>query len=127
ILRDEGHAGLDQAAHPTTLTTKGAPIGTPQYMSPEQARGVAVDHRADVWSLGAVLYEMLAGRPAYEAISYQDAIIRIVTGPPPMIRERAPWVPPRLAQVVHAAMEHDLARRLPDCGAFARAIAEAMA
>jgi serine/threonine protein kinase len=107
------------------ITQHGSAVGTPQYMSPEQAQGHAIDHRADVWALGAVLYEMLAGRPAYDLLeNYEQTIFAIVLRRPPSLAEVAPWVPPPVVAIVHAALEHDLARRLPDCATFARELSE---
>jgi serine/threonine-protein kinase len=95
-------------------------------MSPEQAQGFAVDERTDVWALGLVLYEMLAGRPAYpEMATYEQFIIFLVQNPPDPLRLVAPWVPAPLAQVVHQAIEHDLSSRVPNCLEFARRLLEA--
>src|SRR5439155_3516654 len=94
------------------LTQEGVVLGTPQYMSPEQARGLkTVDHRTDIWSLGAVLYEAVAGRPAYpELASQEDVMLMILREPPPPVASLAPWVPHELAAVIHDALERDLAR-----------------
>jgi serine/threonine protein kinase len=98
------------------LTRAGTVVGTPQYMSPEQAQGFSVDQRTDVWSLGLVIYEMLAGRPAYpELPTYEQFIIHLVSHPPAPIRTVAPWVPEPLALAVHGAIEHDLEKRIPSC------------
>ncbi len=103
------------------LTRAGTVVGTPQYMSPEQAQGFPVDERTDVWALGLVLYEMLAGRPAYpELQTYEQFIIFLVSNPPDPLRLVAPWVPAPLAQVVHQAIEHDLKSRVPSCMEFGR-------
>jgi eukaryotic-like serine/threonine-protein kinase len=108
------------------LTRAGTVVGTPQYMSPEQARGFSVDERTDVWALGLVLYEMLAGRPAYpELPTYEAFIIHLVSHPPDALRNVAPWVPAPLAAVVHQAIEHDLDRRIPSCGDLSRRLLEA--
>ncbi len=108
------------------LTRAGTVVGTPQYMSPEQAQGFAVDARTDVWALGLVLYEMLAGRPAYpELATYEQFIIFLVQNPPDPLRLVAPWVPAPLAQVVHQAIEHDLKSRIPNCLDLARRLLEA--
>ena len=97
------------------LTRAGTVVGTPQYMSPEQARGERVDEKTDVWALGLVLYEMLAGRPAYpELPTYEAFIILLASHPPDPLRTVAPWVPEGLADLVHHAIEHDAARR-PGC------------
>ncbi|MBV9949126.1 MAG: protein kinase [Myxococcales bacterium] len=107
------------------LTRDGMVVGTPQYMSPEQAQGFAVDARTDIWSLGLVLYEMLAGRPAYpELPSYERFIIHLVSEPPEPIREVAPWVSEELAAVVHGALEHDLEKRVPSCAELVRRLVE---
>jgi serine/threonine protein kinase len=103
------------------LTRDGMAVGTPQYMSPEQAQGQLVDHRTDVWALGLVLYEMLAGRPAYpELPSYEQFIIHLVSVPPEPLRQTAPWISEELAAIVHGALEHDLTRRTQNCGEIVR-------
>lgn len=108
------------------LTRAGTVVGTPQYMSPEQAQGFAVDERTDVWALGLVLYEMLAGRPAYpELATYEQFIIFLVSNPPDPLRLVAPWVPAPLAQVVHQAIEHVLRSRIPGCAELARRLLDA--
>ncbi len=108
------------------LTRAGTVVGTPQYMSPEQAQGFSVDERTDVWALGLVLYEMLAGRPAYpEMGTYEQFIIFLVSNPPDPLRLVAPWVPAPLAQVVHQAIEHDLKLRIPTCIELSRRLIEA--
>jgi serine/threonine-protein kinase len=111
---------------PGALTKVGTLLGTPQYMSPEQAQGLAVDALSDVWSLGAVLYEALAGRPAFaDTQTNEQMIIQIVTRKPEPLSTVAPWVPGALAEVVHAALTLDLAARLPSAARFAQDLAAA--
>jgi len=108
------------------LTRAGTVVGTPQYMSPEQAQGFSVDERTDVWALGLVLYEMLAGRPAYQELpTYEAFIIHLVSHPPDALSQVAPWVPKALADVVHQAIEHDMAKRIPSCIELGRRMLEA--
>ncbi len=108
------------------LTRAGTVVGTPQYMSPEQAQGFSVDERTDVWALGLVLYEMLAGRPAYPELgTYEQFIIFLVQNPPDHLLLVASWVPATLAQVVHQCIEHDLNSRIPNCLDLARRLLEA--
>ncbi len=108
------------------LTRAGTVVGTPQYMAPEQAQGYSVDARTDVWALGLVVYEMLAGRPAYpEMATYEQFIIHLVSNPPDPLAEVAPWVEPALARVVHRAIEHDVSARIQSCVELARELLEA--
>ena len=107
------------------LTRAGTVVGTPQYMSPEQAQGLSVDEKTDVWALGLVLYEMLAGRPAYpELPTYEAFIIHLVSHPPDALRKVAPWVPGPLADLVHQAIEHDMGKRIPSCIELAKRLLE---
>lgn len=123
LLRDESNS-----AYRSALTRTGSVLGTPQYMAPEQAQGLpTVDRRADVWSAGAVLYECLAGVPAYPDLpTYEQMIIHIATRPPALISDVAPWVPAPLAALIHRAMTHDLGERIPDCLTFAKVLRDAV-
>lgn len=96
-----------QSGDVTSLTETGSMLGSPLYMAPEQARGHKnIDTRADVWSLGVVLYQALTGRTPHP---YTDAlgelIIAICTEPAERIERFAPWVPKSIADVVHRALE----------------------
>ena len=117
---------LPSRASGTAITRIGHVIGTPQYMSPEQAQGLpSLDHRTDIWSLGALLYECLAGVPPIpEAPTYEQTIVRIVTTRPEPLLSKAPWVPPRLATAVDGALQSDPNARHVDCATFLRAIDE---
>ncbi len=110
------------------LTGVGMPVGTPQYMSPEQAQGIPdLDPRTDVWALGAVLFEMLAGRSPYEPKGRaHHTIMRILTEAPPRLEQVAPWVPPAVARIVNAALARDRDQRIPDCRSFAELLEQAI-
>ena len=113
-------------AKSSNLTREGSVMGTPMYMSPEQAQGLPVDARSDVWSLASVLYEAIAGRTAYDARdTYEQMIVQIVTQKPRPIEEVAPWVPAAIARVIESALAHDIAMRIPDATSFAKKLAEA--
>jgi tetratricopeptide (TPR) repeat protein len=92
-------------------TVEGAVIGTPGYMPPEQAKGEAVDERADVYSLGAMLYHVLAGEPPYRGRTVEAILVAVVAGPPEPLEQRVPSVPPDLAAIVAKAMAYKPADR----------------
>jgi WD40 repeat protein len=92
--------GLARAADDASLTQSGVIAGTPQYMAPEQARGEAVDHRADLFSLGSVLYAMCTGRPPFRAGTPLAVLRRVAEDTPRPIREVNPDIPESLAVVV---------------------------
>ncbi len=86
------------------LTAAGRAIGTPRYMPPEQACGGAADERSDVYSLGALLYEVLAGVPPYQGASGKDVLAQLEAGPPRPADAIEPRVPAELATIAGKAM-----------------------
>jgi serine/threonine protein kinase len=100
------HGELTGDAEQTNLTRTGSMIGSPLYMSPEQAKGYKnIDGRSDLWSLGVVLYQMLCGRTPHAKIDeLGELLVRICTMPPPPIQRRAPWVPPSVAGLLRHAL-----------------------
>jgi eukaryotic-like serine/threonine-protein kinase len=108
----------------TPLTRTGGMLGSPLYMSPEQVENSKeVDARTDVWALASVLYRALSGAAPHEHIAtIGKVLIAICDAPAKALRERAPWVPVDVAQVVHGALAIDPARRTPSAEAMLAAI-----
>lgn len=98
-----------------TMTQPGAIVGTAAYMSPEQARGQSVDKRADIWSFGCVLFEMLAGRRPFEGPTVSDVIAKVLTQEPDFTALPADS-PPAIRQLLQRCMEKDRNHRLRDIG-----------
>lgn len=102
-------AGIDAQATglvaPSGRTEPGTLLGTVGYMSPEQVRGKQTDHRADIFSFGAILYEMLAGRRAFHGDAPADTLASILTSDPPPLTEVNPAVPPALERIVQRCLE----------------------
>ena len=92
----------------STLTNPGVPTGTPGYMSPEQVRGQESDYRSDIFSLGLMLYEMLAGKPAFQAESAVEVMHAIVAEDPPELPQS---VPDGLRRIIKRCIEKKPAQR----------------
>jgi serine/threonine-protein kinase len=99
------------AVDPNSVTEPGRIVGTPYYMSPEQARGMDVDARSDIFSWGVVLYEMIAGRPPFTGATATDAIISIVQDEAEPLKSHAPEVPPEVENIVAKALRKDVGER----------------
>lgn len=99
--------------HPvgSTITTTGAILGTPRYLSPEQLQSGRVDGRADLYALGVMLFEALAGRPPHEAEDWVALWTQRVHEPAPLIHSLAPGVPSNVGEVVDALLDRDPAQR----------------
>ncbi len=97
--------GLAKLKREVVLTQTGTTLGTIAYMSPEQARGEEVDHRADIWSLGVVIYEMLAGRRPFRGDHDQAVIYAILNSQPESISEIRADAPDPLVHIVEKAIE----------------------
>jgi eukaryotic-like serine/threonine-protein kinase len=114
-LLDFGLAKWDRtpraAQQDSTVTGSGTVLGTWPYMAPEQVQGAEVDHRADIWSLGAVLYEMTTGHRAFSGKTPASLIAAILEHSPPPLAQRQPLAPPQLERVVKRCLAKDPDRR----------------
>src|SRR2546428_7377142 len=127
LVTDFGIAKAAQEASGTSqLTTEGMVVGTPQYMSPEQATGDAVDARSDIYGLGVVLYQMLAGSPPFDGESAQSILMKQATATPVPIRQLRSDVPPALAAVIERLLAKDPAERFQAAEQVSRALVEAL-
>src|SRR5262249_31354567 len=102
--------GLARAADDASLTQPGIVTGTPMFMAPEQASGEALDHRADLFSLGSVMYAMCTGTPPFRATGTLAVLKRVAEDTPRPIREIVPGVPPWLCALIarlHAKKPED--------------------
>lgn len=119
VLTDFGIARALAAT--SRITSAGLSIGTSQYMSPEQARGVEVDHRSDIYSLGVLCFEAVAGHPPFQGDDGFAVAFSHVHDPVPRLPdEAARWQP-----LIDRAMAKDPKDRFPDCAAFIEALREA--
>jgi serine/threonine protein kinase/ketosteroid isomerase-like protein len=124
---DFGIAKLrDMASDDGTLTAAGAVVGTPFYMSPEQCKGESLDARADVYSLGALLYEMLAGSPPFNAPSLAGIILKHVSDPPPPLPADV-HASNALRDAITRSLSKDPEARQRDASEFSREIQAAAA
>ena len=121
---DFGIAKIRLGAEEGLNTRTGTTMGTPYYMSPEQARGDKnVDHRTDIYSLGAVLYEALSGEKPHEGTTYNEIIYYILTREPVPLRQLRPELPRGVVAVVERAMAREVGDRFENMAAFATALA----
>jgi TolB-like protein/Tfp pilus assembly protein PilF len=97
--------GLARITGTTLVTQEGVVMGTPAYMSPEQARGEEVDHRTDIWSFGVVLYEMLSGQLPFKGDKAQSIIYSILNQTPEPITQKRSEIPSPLEEIVFKALE----------------------
>lgn len=124
---DFGAAKRQRVNVEESLTTFGTVIGTPAYMSPEQASGQTVDPRADVWSVGAVLFRCLADRPPFAERNPSLLLACIIRDTAPSLAEFRPDLPPAVIAVVDKALAHDAALRWPSAKAMREALKGARA
>ena len=126
IVDHEGRAKVTDfgiaRAGASDMTQTGSIMGTAQYLSPEQAQGLPVDERSDLYSIGVVLYEMLTGRVPFTGDSAVSIALKQVAEAPAPPRVANPGVPPELEAIVLRALEEDPARRFQDADEFITAL-----
>jgi len=125
VVADFGIALAVSAAGDSRLTQPGFSLGTPQYMSPEQAMGgQTITARSDIYSLGAVTYELLAGEPPFTGPNSQAIIAKVITSDPRPLTASRKSVPPNVEAAVRTALERAPADRFATAAEFASALAD---
>ncbi|MBN1222132.1 MAG: protein kinase [Candidatus Aminicenantes bacterium] len=109
----------------STLTQSGAIVGTPSYMAPEQVMGTKVDSRADIFSLGVIIYEMLTGKRPFEGDHITTIVYKIMNEEPPSVLKMQKDLPPGLEQVLSKALSKDPNTRYQSCRELAGALRQA--
>ena len=125
LITDFGLAKVLSAS--ARLTGSGVGVGTPAYMSPEQAQALPIDHRADIYSLGVILFEMLTGKIPHDAESPFGIAFRRISEPLPTPRSINPEIPQGVERVALKALASDPADRFETAGKMARALTRACA
>ena len=120
FISDFGIAKMTQSQNATV--TGGAIIGTPAYMSPEQAQGEQVDGRSDVYALGVIVYEMLSGTQPYQATTPMAVVVKQITDPVPHILDVNPNLPPAVEAIIEKAMAKSPADRFATAGELSIAL-----
>ena len=115
---DFGIAKILRAAGDSHLSQSGALFGTPYYISPEQASGASVDHRADLYALGVILFRMVTGRLPFARGTGMEVVVQHLKEPPPRAGEIVPHLPPALDAAILRALEKDPAARWPTAEAL---------
>jgi Tol biopolymer transport system component len=121
-ILDFGLAKLSHTVPADGASEPGLVMGTPGYMSPEQVRGETADHRADIFAFGAILYEMLSGRRAFQRSTSAETMTAILNEDPPAIAELAPGAPPALQRIVHRCLEKGREQRFQSASDLAFAL-----
>ena len=109
----------------TKLTVTGTVMGTPSYMSPEQAKGEVVDRRADLWSVAAMLFRAVVGVPPYDADNYNVLIARLLTQEPPEIADAHPTLPAPFANAIRGGLQRKIDMRLESAAAMLAVLKDA--
>lgn len=118
VLEKQG-SSISQAP---TLTLPGVAIGTVGYMSPEQVRGLASDHRTDIFAFGAILYEMVMGKRSFQKPTEADTITAILNEEPPSMSQISPDTPPGVERVVRRCLEKNAEQRFQSASDLAFAL-----
>lgn len=118
--------GLALPREATRVTADGMIIGTPAYLSPEQAQGHKLDHRTDIYSLGIVLYELVTGQLPFDAGEISALLLQQVKQPAPPPRLLEPSIPASLEKVILKALEKNVANRFQSCRIFAEALQDSL-
>jgi serine/threonine protein kinase len=124
LLTDFGLARMVEGS--TQLTASGVGVGTPDYMAPEQGQGRTVDRRADIYSLGVVLFEMLTGQVPYDAETPMAVVLKHITEPLPMPRSLDPTIPESVESAILTALAKHPDDRYPTAGDMAAALRDAL-
>ena len=106
LAKSSSKPGPSEATLTAVLTTEGTVMGTPQYMAPEQFEGKEADARSDIWAFGAVLYEMVTGRKAFQGKSYSSLLGAILSADPPPMSVK-PFTPSWLERLVKRCLQKD--------------------